>query len=112
MEKRQSDGSVWRHHGDLERRWGAFSCDIEHARRVQTSRISFKRKEKLVAARFELARVAPLGVKLNILKSSALDHSATLPIHDGPRSSLIAVPSSEYTSSVLQEKRFKVETRL
>ena len=36
----------------------------------------------MVAARFELARVCPTGSQVKILKSSALDHSATLPIHD------------------------------
>ena len=36
-------------------------------------------KANLVAARFELARVFPTGNQVK-LKSSALDHSATLPI--------------------------------
>ena len=36
-------------------------------------------KGNLVAARFELARVFPTGNQVK-LKSSALDHSATLPI--------------------------------
>jgi hypothetical protein len=62
---------------------------------------SRKEKEKsLVAARFELARVFPTGSQVKILKSSALDHSATLPIHDGSHSSLMPVMSSEYINSM------------
>lgn len=38
----------------------------------------------MVAARFELARVFPTGSQASKLKSSALDHSATLPIHGKP----------------------------
>lgn len=60
-----------------------------------------KTKEKsLVAARFELARVFPTGSQVKILKSSALDHSATLPIHDDSHSSIIPVLSSEYINSM------------
>ena len=55
--------------------------------------ISIVKEKFLVAARFELARVFPTGSQVNKLKSSALDHSATLPIHDHPNTTYILVLS-------------------